>query len=148
MEANMICELANSYGVQAVSREFRISRRQAEELLIEAHQLTAAGAGSADLWRAPTLTLRTDDSAATGASMGQERASAEPATRSGLAADAEVDAQLRAARIKRLDPSHRTAALADLERQEKTMIRSINNGYTEWIPQVKLIRRIKELVGA
>jgi hypothetical protein len=61
MQAHEILRLESTYRIAALAREYRISRRQAEELLTEARQLVAAGAWTAELHREPTVAAKSTE---------------------------------------------------------------------------------------
>jgi hypothetical protein len=130
--ASGVVNLATKQGIEGLQRALGCSRRQAEQTFLLAQRALATG-GVLDPSDLPINTVTAAQAASS------KLPAPEPAQ-----FDVEEQAQLRARRIRGLDPSERTRALTELASQIGTAERNKRNGYPA--PELAYYERIRKLV--
>jgi hypothetical protein len=133
--ASKVIALVNKQGVGGLAHSYGISRRQAQQLDVQARRAVAHGL-DLDPDLIPRDTVRVAEVAR------DSVPAAEPAE-----FDLEGEAEIRARRIRALPSSDRLRAVAELSSREASADRNVRNGHPEWAGELALLRRVRELVG-
>jgi hypothetical protein len=131
--ASGVVRLATTEGIEGLRRTLGCTRRQAEQTFMLAERALATG-GVLDAADIPRGTV----AGATARSTGIPAPEPSPF-------DPEGEAQIRARRIRNLDPSERARALTELASQIGVCERNRRNGYPA--PELAFYERVRELVS-
>jgi hypothetical protein len=132
--AAKVVALVDKRGVGALARSYGISRRQAEQLDVQARRAVAL-----DLDLDPDLVPR--DTVRVAEVSRDSVPVAEPAP-----VDLDGEAEVRARRIRALPPSDRMRTELELSARAATMERNLSHGHLEWTAELAVLKRTLELV--
>jgi hypothetical protein len=130
--AGKVIALVDKRGVGALARSYGISRRQAEQLDVQARRAVAL---DLDPDLVPRDTVRVAEVSRDSVPV------AEPAP-----VDLDGGAEVRARRIRALPPSDRMRTELELSARAATMERNLSHGHLEWTAELAVLKRTLELV--